>query len=156
MPKKLTDPQIQTLKEAIDGWVPTDGPLTWDALREFIKARFKLSYTRQGLDKIEGIKIAFTVRKAALRRMTTAGETSSTELGRALERIGRLEAERDRLSAENRALLEQFVVWTYNASTRGLDEKFLSQPLPPIDRGATPGEPSAFNRKVRSRAKASS
>ncbi len=153
MPKKLTDTQIRTLKEKIDGWNATDGPLTWEALCESVKTRFSLTYTRQGLSKIEGIRIAYTVRKAALRRMTATTESASTELGRALERIARLEAERDRLLAENRALLEQFVVWTYNASTRGLDEKFLNRPLPPIDRGATPGEPSAFNRRGRSRRK---
>jgi hypothetical protein len=156
VPKKLTDTQIRTLKEAIDGWNAADGPLTWEALLDFVKAGFGLTYTRQGLHKIEGIRIAYTVRKAALRRLTATSESASTELGRALERMARLEAERDRLLAENRTLQEQFIVWTYNASTRGLDEKFLSRPLPPIDRGATPGESSAFGRKARSRVKAAS
>lgn len=155
MPKKLTDTQIRSLKEGIDGWNATDGPLTWEALRDFVKARFDLTYTRQGLNKIASVRLAYNVRKAALRRLTTAAESASTELGRALERIARLEAERDRLLAENRTLQEQFILWTYNASTRGLDEKFLSRPLPPINRGATPGESSAFGKKAKSRKAAS-
>ena len=32
------------------------------------------------------------------------------------------------------ALLEKFARWSYNAATRGLDEEFLDQPLPRIDR----------------------
>jgi hypothetical protein len=41
------------------------------------------------------------------------------------------------LEEENRRLLEQFVIWAYNAHTRGLDKEFLSQSLPHVDRGQT-------------------
>lgn len=138
MPKKLHDATINQIKEQIDLWAPSDGPLTWEAICDLVKARFGREYTRQGLYKIEGIRIAYTVRRNALRRMTNVASRASTELQRALERIAGLEAERDRLKEENRALLEQFVVWTFNVSSKGLNPEFLNEPLPPIDRDATP------------------
>jgi hypothetical protein len=48
-----------------------------------------------------------------------------------------LTGENQRLKAENDRLLEQFVRWAYNASTRNLDEAFLSRPLPHVDREQT-------------------
>lgn len=47
-----------------------------------------------------------------------------------MERIARLEAQVQRLDAENRQLLEPFVRWAYNAHTRGLDMIFESRPSP--------------------------
>lgn len=64
-----------------------------------------------------------------------AAPRGSGQLGEAMSRIARLEAENQRLEAENQRLLEQFVVWGYNAHTRGLDKDFLSQPLPRVNRG---------------------
>jgi hypothetical protein len=61
-------------------------------------------------------------------------ETSSPELRVASERIARLEAENQRLAAENNALLEQFARWAYNAHTRNLAKEFLNNPLPAVDR----------------------
>jgi hypothetical protein len=55
----------------------------------------------------------------------------------AAERISRLERENERLKQENRHLLEQFVVWQYNAHIHGLDERELNRALPGIDRGRT-------------------
>lgn len=54
-----------------------------------------------------------------------------------IRKIDRLEAENQRLEAENQQLLEQFVVWEYNAHVRGLTKEYLSQPLPHINRGQT-------------------
>jgi hypothetical protein len=53
------------------------------------------------------------------------------------QRNARLEAQNERLRRENSSLLEQFVRWAYNASTRGLDKDFLNQPLPSVHRDAT-------------------
>ncbi len=151
MTKKLTDTQIDGLKKDIAAWSKAEGRLTWEAICERVQARFGHTYTRQGLAKIESIRIAYDIRTKKLRETSSTSTDASTELARALERIDRLQAERDQLRAENRAILEQFVVWTYNASTRGLDAQFLNRPLPPIDRDATPGEPSATGRKRRAK-----
>lgn len=139
MTKRMTDTLIEQVKQQIDTWSSSDGPLTWEAICTVVKVKLGREYTRQGLHKIEGIRIAYTVRRNALKRLIDRTGTASTEMQRVLERAAGLAAERDRLRAENQALLEQFVVWTYNASTKGLDPAFLSRPLPPIDRDATPG-----------------
>jgi hypothetical protein len=55
----------------------------------------------------------------------------------AMQRIARLTVENDRLQRENARLLEQFVVWQYNASIRRLSDVDLSRALSAIDRGYT-------------------
>ena len=40
--------------------------------------------------------------------------------------------------SEPALLMEQFVRWAYNASTRGLTEDFLNQALPPTNRHGNP------------------
>ena len=50
------------------------------------------------------------------------------------------------MEAENQRLFEQFVVWAYNAHTRGLDKEFLSHPLPRVNRGQT--VPPKFAKKT--------
>ena len=94
-------------------------------------------YTRQTLHKHKRIKIAFEVRKKNLQ----TGEPrvrGSIELQKALERISRLEAENQRISAENDRLLEQFARWAFNAYVHNISEAKLNQPLPDIDRRQTP------------------
>lgn len=61
----------------------------------------------------------------------------SAQVQKALECISRLEAENQRLQAENEHLNEKFVIWAYNAYVRGLGEKELNRSLPEIDRRQT-------------------
>lgn len=58
-------------------------------------------------------------------------------LAMAAQRIDRLTREVERLERENTALLEQFVVWQYNAFTHGLSQEDLNKGLYKIDRGQT-------------------
>jgi hypothetical protein len=96
-------------------------------------------YTRQALHKHPRIKDAFTLKKESLSR--TAGiepkTVDSPELQLALDQIERLKSTCERLEAENERLLEQFATWAYNANTRGLDEAFLSRPMPLPNRQQT-------------------
>jgi hypothetical protein len=59
---------------------------------------------------------------------------ASAALRAALGRVKRLEVELAELKTRENLLLEQFVRWAYNASTRGLSGDFLNQPLPPTNR----------------------
>lgn len=131
--KNLDDARIKDIVEILDGW---SEKLTWDLLIEAINFRTHNKYTRQTLHKHERIRNAFELRKAGLADGdATIRNVRSPELQKALERIARVEAENRRLESENNQLLEQFVRWSYNAYTRGLDSEFLNQPLPPVNRG---------------------
>lgn len=130
--KNLDDHAIEQIVQILDGW---SGKLTWEALIEKISLRLRTQYTRQALHNHVRIKEAFSGRKNALAgRNNKEIEAESSELQHALQHIARLHAEIERLKRENNNLLEQFVRWAYNASTRGLDEKFLNQPLHQVNR----------------------
>ncbi|PAJ79155.1 hypothetical protein CJO71_19960 [Burkholderia ubonensis] len=130
--RNLDDKVVTIIVEVLDGW---NGRLTWEALIEAVEKREGLRYTRQTLHRHERIRLAFTVRKRALSGQSAESRAvASPELQVALERIARLEAENQRLAAENNALLEQFARWAYNAQTRNLTEDFLNHPLPAVDR----------------------
>jgi hypothetical protein len=130
--KNLDDAVVAVIVEVLDGW---NSRLTWDRLIEAVESREGLRYTRQALHRHERIRLAFTVRKKALLgQEVPSREITSLELRVALDRVARLEAENQRLAAENNALLEQFARWAYNAHTRNLTNEFLNNPLPVVDR----------------------
>lgn len=133
--KNLTDDAIEQIVRLLDGW---SGKLTWEALIDATVARLHCRYTRQTLHKHERIRAAYALRKEALGGQKEVGAPrGSRQLADAMARIARFEAENQRLEAENQRLLEQFVVWAYNAHTRGLDKNSLSQPLPRVNRDQT-------------------
>lgn len=133
--KNLSDDAIEQIVRLLDGW---ESKLTWEALIDAIVTRLHCKYTRQALHKHERIRAAYALRKQSLGVQNDADVSrGSGPLADAMARIARLEAENQRLEAENQRLLEQFVVWAYNAHTRGLDKEFLSQPLPRVNRGQT-------------------
>ena len=107
-----------------------------DLLIEAVERHLFARYTRQALHKHPQIQSAFELRKKGL---SEKGEgqrklASTPEMQAALDQIGRLEAQVQRLEAENNRLLEQFARWAYNANRRGLDEAFLNSPLPDVNR----------------------
>ena len=127
--KNISDEDVNRIVGILDGW---SGRLTWDALLDAIERHLFVRYTRQALHKHRRVQESFERCKRALaagggrpRRVAAAPEAQI-----ALDRIARLEAEVARLEAENTRLLEQFVRWAYHASIRGLDEAYLSSPLP--------------------------
>ena len=128
----LTDDSIRQIIGLLDGWT---GTLTWELLIDAIAERRFTTYTRQALHKHERIRLAFAQCKKRIAdgRGDEPRRVESPELQAALDRIERLQAVNDRLESENQRLLEQFATWAYNAHSRGLDQSFLSQPMPPID-----------------------
>ncbi len=132
--RNLTPSAIEQVVSILDGWA---GKLTWDLLIVAVSRHLRSTYTRQALHKHERIRHAFTLRKQALMDSPVSKKAATPELQAAADRIARLEGENQRLRMENDRLLEQFVRWAYNAFSRGLDEQFLSRPLPPTDRQRT-------------------
>lgn len=133
--KNLTDESIGEIVDVIDRW--PSPKLTWDLLIQEIKKRLKTEYTRQALFKHERILRTYQDRKKVLAmdpdKVMPIG-TGNKILDEALERIKHLNVKVERLESENNRLLEQFILWRYNASVKGITMDYLSQPLPnPID-----------------------
>ena len=87
----------------------------------------------------EQIAQAFRKRKQILKERSGEkdGRHLSPELQALKERLARREAEISRLQSENQRLIEQFVVWSYNAHIHRLTLEDLNRPLPPTNRGQT-------------------
>lgn len=137
--KNLTDKYIEEVVAILDGW---KGRLTWSLLIDAIELRLHQKYTRQALFKHVRIRDAYTQRKRALQDNSDEDSTVdvSPEIQALMQRLVRLEAENARIKNENNNLLQQFAIWAYNASFKGLDESFLSNPLPFMSRGQTDPE----------------
>lgn len=131
-PRNLNDDDVADIVSVLDGWC---GKLSWELLIDALEARRFGRYTRQALHKHERIALAFAARKKGLKEGDSpeAGD-ESPELKMALERLVRAEREVERLTRENRLLLEQFVRWAYNAHGRGLGKDVLDRPLPGVQR----------------------
>lgn len=130
MAKHLTDRDIEKILAVLDGW---KGKLTWDGLCDAVWKHIGKRPTRQSLDGHKQIQQAFADKKARLK--DGLGEVKvPPSLAIAGQRIKRLEEENSRLKGENSRLLEQYVIWQYNAYRHGLNEKKLNSPLPIIDR----------------------
>lgn len=136
MAKHLTDKDIERVVEILDGW---HDKLTWEALCDACAPVIGTKPARQTLLKFSRITIAYNTCKTRLKESTPPNTPSSMRV--AVERINRLEQENERLKWENAGLLQQFVVWQYNAYAHGLNDHLLNRPLPSIDRGQTDKNP---------------
>ena len=130
MAKHLTDQDVDKIIGILDGW---QGKLTWDGLCEAASSQVGKRPTRQSLNAHKRIKQAFGDKKERLKGGLLDTKTPPS-LAIAGQRIKRLEEENARLKKENSRLLEQYVVWQYNAYRHGLTEDKLNVPLPVVDR----------------------
>lgn len=126
----LTPAKIDVIVEIIRGW---DGRLTWPALVLAVSSKTHATYTRQALFKHERVRISFEAYRAKRTEDGTRRPVSAA-LQASNDRVQRLETENAELRKKESLLLEQFIRWAYNASTRGLTEEFLNQSLPPTNR----------------------
>lgn len=133
MAKHLSDRDVERIVELLDGW---RDKLTWDALCKACGPVVGTIPTRQTMYRYQRIKDAYVGAKDKIK----AGEEEisvPSSMRVAAERIVRLENENERLKKENSRLLQQFVVWQYNAYVRGITDKDLNRSLPAVDRGNT-------------------
>jgi hypothetical protein len=133
----LTPEKIAVIVEVIRSW---DGRLTWPGLVKKVFERTNAIYTRQALYKHEPIRIAYETHQEK-GSAADAGRPAPAALQASTERVRRLEAENAELKKREALLMEQFVRWAYNASTRGITEDFLNQALPPTNRNGNPTSP---------------
>lgn len=137
--KNLDDHAVEAVVRILDGWT---GKLTWELFSEAIYKRTSEQYTRQALHNHARIADAFQLRKrllaeAAYGKPRPRKKDPLAELDAALQQLDLLKGENERLKDENNRLLAQFVRWAYNAHTRGLEKRFLDQPLPSVNRDPT-------------------
>lgn len=137
--RNLSPVDVELIVGLLDGW---SGTLTWKGLIESIERRLYFRYTRQALHAHQRIQDAFKLCKERLARGSRRkGEKHlSPEMRVLIERLARRDAEVERLKGENQRLMEQFVVWLYNAQIRGIGQAELGRPLPRVDRGQTKTE----------------
>ncbi len=132
MAKHLTDKDISNVCELLDDW-PTDAKLTWDRLVEAVAHDYKLTTTRQTLQKQVRIKNAFLEVKALVsgNAPKVAGRIRHlpSSLKAAADQLARKEQTIQRLEDENNKYLEQFQTWLYNAHMLGITVDQLNQPL---------------------------
>ncbi|PSJ59878.1 hypothetical protein [Pseudaminobacter soli (ex Li et al. 2025)] len=132
---RLTDKEVEMIVGTLASW---KGTLTWKKLLDRVQPFLRRSFTRQGLDKNDSIKLAYGLAKDRIRTRPKRKDVESDlppELAYAQRRIDTLTAEVARLEAERERFLERFATWLYNARSRGLSEADLNLGLPPIDRG---------------------
>lgn len=135
MAKHLTDLEIEKIVKVLMGW---KGPLSWAALADACEGEIGRKPSRQTLARATRIALAFKTTKDRLKEASDDGVVKvSLSMAAALQRISRLEAENAQMKEENRALLEQFVTWQYNAYKSGLSIDRLNQGLPGIDLNPT-------------------
>lgn len=135
MAKHLTEVDLEKILHKMDGW---EGRLTWEALCDSLLPLIGTRPTRQTLSSHIKLQEAFQHKKGR-RDLSNEKTKVPPSLSVASQRIKRLEEENARLRNENEALLEQFVIWQYNAYCHGLTEQQLIAPLPKARRGLSEG-----------------
>ena len=118
--------RIEIVVEVIRNW---EGRLTWEGICKAVEQKTGDLYTRQAFDNHVPIRAAYETYREKPRCSTAKAEASASD-----RRIRNLQAHVKELEKVRDALLEKFARWAYNASLRGLDERFLDRPLPTIDR----------------------
>lgn len=131
MAQHLTDKDIENIVELLDYWSLNE-KLTWERLCKAIELQLEFvpAPTRQTLQKYARIKNAYDQCKKpskALNINQTRKLPASLKI--AQTKIEALEAKNARLEKENAMLLEQFVVWQYNAYKYGLSIVKLNEPM---------------------------
>ncbi len=134
MAKHLTNRDVEAILNIIHAH--DSNKLTWDSVCEASEAVVGKKPTRQSLSANELIKEAYASKKASL-KLSAPSKPKPCNLSAAADRIARLQSENEMLKRKNDALLEQFVVWQYNAYKYGIKEHQLNAPLPRIDRERT-------------------
>lgn len=140
MGRHLLDKDIEAIVALVDGW---KGRLTWNSLSEACLPLIGSTPTRQTLSKFSPIAHAYQAYQAALAGIALpAPAKRSPTTDAALQRLRRVEQQVRRLEQENLRLIEQFVVWQYNAYAHGMTAADLNRELPQVADAPKPSHES--------------
>ena len=131
MAQHLSNQDIENIVEVLDYW-PIEEKLTWERLCKAIEGQLELvpAPTRQTLQKYVRIKSAYDQgKRSPAARLKTAQNRQKlpASLKIAQAKIDAMEVKILRLEKENSMLLEQFVVWQYNAYKYGVNIDKLNE-----------------------------
>lgn len=132
LPDRSPNLSVATVKVIVSKINDWRGRLTWADLTAVVAQETGFKYVRQTLHNNGSIRAAYKSYQETQKR-SVPGSKGPEEDGESAA-IRRLRQQVLQLTKENSLLLERFARWAYNASVRGLDEEFLDNPLPPIDR----------------------
>jgi hypothetical protein len=135
--KHLVNRDINAIVNLIRGW--QEPKLSWPAICKAAEPLVGKLPSRQSLSSHEAIATAYQTKKEALKGRDPKNPRPAS-LNIAAARIAKLESEIDELKEVHRRLMQQFVIWQYNAYKFGMKTYQLNQPLPKIDRERTDGE----------------
>lgn len=130
--KKLTPERVKEIVRIIENLT---GEISWQKVIETVERTLLIRYTRQALAGHNAIQKAF-----AAARLKWAGERAENPASHRAgndARVERYKADVGRLLKENDRLINQHVIWLYNANLHGLSEEQLNMPIPPVNRGQT-------------------
>jgi len=132
--KHLTKNDVEAILNIIYGH--DDDKLTWEGICDDSEGVVGKKPTRQSLYSNKAIREAYKAKKESL-KIKGPSKPKPSSLNAAADRIAKLQSELDCLKMKNDALLQQFVIWQYNAYKYGIKEHQLNEPLPRIDRERT-------------------
>ena len=135
MAKHLTQTDVEAILNIIAAH-EANTKLTWENICDECTLVVGKKPTRQSLFANPTIREAYNAKKSIL-KTRGAFNPKPSSLGIAAERIAKLQRELELLKKKNDALLQQFVIWQYNAYKYGLKEHQLNESLPQIDRERT-------------------
>lgn len=134
MAKHITADDVEAIINIIFGH--DKDKLTWKGICDECESIVGKKPTRQSLSSNKAIKEAYQAKKSSL-KIKGPIKPKPYNLIAAADRIAKLQSELEFLKQKNDSLLQQFVVWQYNAYKHGLKEHQLNESLPRIDRERT-------------------
>lgn len=124
---RLTKERIDIALKLLDGWT---GKLTWSRFLAMLEVDIGHKYTKAALLRHTQFKNSWDTRRWENNSDTREHTTINHGLKTSLQKIEKLEATIKRLENENCLLIEKFVIWSTNASNKGITIEELNKPIP--------------------------
>lgn len=126
-PPNLSDECIEKAVSILDRW---QNKLTWDEFLKVLSVDLGHKYSKMAMHKHPRILSAWN---AAKTRLQSQGiKHGDVVFQQALAKISELQAKLETKERDYAQLLEQFMIWSYNAKGFGISLEQLNNPLPPL------------------------